>query len=105
MRNVWQEPNKLGVVPILRRGRHIVGPERTKVKSFGTKFRSRSHRILVYVEVTSGATAANSTRTRCRAGGDRPRCGIGLLGGQYLRMADYVTVTAPTGEAVAAGCC
>ena len=33
------------------------------------------------------------------------RCGIGLLGGQCLSLADYVTVTAPTGEAVAAGCC
>ena len=28
-----------------------------------------------------------------------------LLGGQCLSLADYVTVTAPTGEAVAAGCC
>ena len=28
-----------------------------------------------------------------------------LLGGQWLSLADYVTVTAPTGEAVAAGCC
>jgi len=27
-----------------------------------------------------------------------------LLGGQCLSLADYVTVTAPTGEAVAAGC-
>ena len=32
-------------------------------------------------------------------------CGIGLLGGQCLSLADYVTVTAPPGEAVAAGCC
>ena len=32
-------------------------------------------------------------------------CRIGLLGGQCLSLADYVTVTAPTGEAVAAGCC
>jgi len=28
-----------------------------------------------------------------------------LLGGQCLSPADYVTVTGPTGEAVAAGCC
>jgi len=27
-----------------------------------------------------------------------------LLGGQCLSLADHVTVTAPTGEAVAAGC-
>ena len=27
-----------------------------------------------------------------------------LLGGQCLSLADYVTLTAPTGEAVAAGC-
>jgi len=43
------------------------------------------------------AVAGLSRRTR--------RAVAWLLGGQCLRLADYVTVTAPTGEAVAAGCC
>jgi len=38
-------------------------------------------------------------------GGRLSVCAVAwLLGGQCLSLADYVAVTAPTGEAVAAGC-
>ena len=55
--------------------------------------------------MASSGVSAVLVRTRTARGSSKGSAvASALLGGQCRSLADYVTVTAPTGEAVAAGC-
>ena len=59
---MWQEPHKLLVVPIFEGVRHVVGSEWTKMEPLGAEFRSRRHRIVVYVDESDLAGRHESNR-------------------------------------------